>query len=542
MKHILYILSFLILIAGCKPNNADFIIKNAHIYTVNEQFDTAQVLVVKDGKILAVGGNELLNQYHAVNTLNANGNYIYPGFIDAHCHFSGYAMDKYKLELFNTKSFQEVVGKVVDYARTNKRTWIEGRGWDQNDWASKEFPTKDTLDKLFPSTPIILMRIDGHAILCNQKALDLAGINANTKVEGGEVVLKDGKLTGLLIDNALDLVKKIIPKRTQEEVTKDFISAQEDCFALGLTSLAECGIKNYIVKWLIDAGEKNKLNIRLAIFLEDEKANYDDYLHQKPYKGTRVKIVGYKIYADGALGSRGAYLLADYNDRHGHRGQLLKSMDSLRYIAQQLIKTDYQLSVHSIGDGASREVLKIYAEALQGKNDRRWRLEHAQVLDPADFNLFGTYSIIPSVQPTHATSDMYWADDRLGEPRIKSAYAYNDLLKQNNWLPLGTDFPVEHLNPLYTFYAAVFRMDKKHFPANGFQPENALSRKDALRGITIWAAKSTFDEKERGSIEVGKQADFVMLPTDLMHDTPDSIYNTKVIATYLQGDRVYPNR
>jgi predicted amidohydrolase YtcJ len=538
----MYILSLFILVASCKPNNADFIIRNAHIYTVNEQFDTAKVLVIKDGKFLAVGGDELLNHYHAVNTLNANGNYIYPGFIDAHCHFSGYAMDKYKLELFNTKSFQEVIGKVVDYARTNKRTWIEGRGWDQNDWTIKEFPTKDTLDKLFPTTPILLMRIDGHAILCNQKALDLAGINTNTKIEGGEVVLKDGKLTGLLIDNALDLVKKIIPKRTQEEVTKDFISAQEDCFALGLTSLAECGIKNYIVKWLIDAGEKNKLNIRLAIFLEDEKANYDDYLHQKPYKGARVKIVGYKIYADGALGSRGAYLLSDYNDRHGHRGMLLKSMDSLRYIAQQLIKTDYQLSVHSIGDGASREVLKIYAEALQGKNDRRWRLEHAQVIDPADFNLFGTFSIIPSVQPTHATSDMYWAGDRLGEPRIKSAYAYNDLLKQNNWLPLGTDFPVEHLNPLYTFYAAVFRMDKKHFPTNGFQPENALSRKDALRGITIWAAKSTFDEKERGSIEVGKQADFVMLPTDLMHDTPDSIYNTKVIATYLQGDRVYPNR
>jgi predicted amidohydrolase YtcJ len=542
MKLIYIAIAFLFFLQACKPNNADYIITNARIYTLNEQFDTASVLVIKDGKFLAVGGNELLEKYNAVNCINANNNFIYPGFIDAHCHYTGYAMDKYKLEFWGTKSFNEVVTKTIEYARTNKREWIEGRGWDQNDWEVKDYPTKDTLDLFFPNTPIFLMRIDGHAILCNQKALDLAGITTTTKVDGGEIILSNGKLTGILTDNAINLVKSHIPKRTQAEVTEDFKSAQEDCFKLGLTSVVDCGIKNQVVKWLIDASEKQKLQIRVSIMLEDEKANYDDYLQTGPYKSERIKIIGFKIYADGALGSRGAYLLEEYHDRHEHKGQLLKSMDSLTYIAQLLFNTKYQLSVHAIGDGANREVLTIFANILKGKNDRRWRIEHAQVLAPEDFHLFGDFSIVPSVQPTHATSDMYWAKDRLGEQRLKTAYAYNDLLKQNQWLPLGTDFPVEDLNPLYTYCAAVFRQDKKIFPAQGFQPENALSRKDALRGITIWAAKSTFDEKQKGSIEVGKVADFVMLPTDLMTASADSIYKTKVIATYLQGDRVYPRR
>ncbi len=541
MKYFLIALLSICLFS-CQQNNADLIVKNAHIYTVNEQFDTAQVIVIKDGKFIAVGGDSLLKQYHAEQNIDARGQFIYPGFMDAHCHFTGYAKDKYKLALFGTKSFNEVVEKVVAYSKTNKRVWIEGRGWDQNDWDIKEFPNKDTLDHLFPNTPVFLMRIDGHAILCNQKALDLANINASTVVNGGEVEIINGKLTGMLIDNAVDIMKKVLPARTEEEIINDFVDAEKDCVQLGLTSLVDCGISKSTVENLQKAYKDNKLQIRNSVMLSDEKDNYDAFLNKKPIIEDRFHIVGYKVYADGALGSRGAYLIEPYSDKQHHHGYLLTAIDSMRGIAKKVIRTEYQLCTHAIGDGANREVLKIYAETLQGKNDRRWRVEHAQVLNKDDFHYFGDFNIVPSVQPTHATSDMYWAEDRVGSTRIKDAYAYKKLLLQNNWLPLGTDFPVESLNPLLTFYAAVFRIDKNQWPKNGYEMGNAISRQEALRGITIWAAKSVFEEKVKGSIEVGKFADFVILPSDLMNASDTEIYNMPVAATYIQGMEVYSGK
>jgi predicted amidohydrolase YtcJ len=531
-------------IVSCQQHNADFILRNAHIYTVNSTFDTASVMAVKDGKILAIGGDEVLDAYHALNIINMQGAYIYPGFIDAHTHFTGYAMDKYKLVLYGTKSFEEMVGKVVEYSRTSKREWIEGRLWDHQLWPNKEFPTKDTLDILFPNRPVFLMRIDGHAILCNQKALDLAGVNEHTKVEGGELVLKNGKLTGLLIDNAVDLVKQKIPTRTKEEEIPDIVLAQKDCFKVGLTSLVECGISNKVINWLIEMSNKKTqtLKIGLTAFLSDEEANYKQFLNKPIYSNGFLKIVGYKIFADGSLGSRGAYLTEAYSDRHEHKGQLLKSVDSIKAIALRIVGTPYQLSVHAIGDGTNHEILRIFSDVLDQHNDRRWRIEHAQVVKKDDLPIFEKFHIIPSVQPTHAISDMSWAESRLGVERIKTAYAYQDLLRQNQWLPLGTDFPVEDLNPLNTFCAAVFRQNHELKPEKGYQMENALSREQALKGITIWAAKSTFEESSKGSLEVGKQADFVVLPTDLMKASADSIYKTKVIYTYVKGERVFPDR
>ncbi len=541
MKYLLLVLCSVFLFS-CKKDNADLIIKNAHIYTVNANFDTATVIVIKDGKFIAVGNDSLLALYHADSIIDAKGQYIYPGLIDAHCHFTGYAKDKYKLALFGTKSFNEIVEKINEYAKSNKREWIEGRGWDQNDWDIKQFPTKDTLDKLYPNTPVFLMRIDGHAILCNQKALDMAKINETTRISGGEVEIKNGRLTGMLIDNAVDIVKKILPPRTNEEVISDFVSAEKDCISLGLTSLVDCGITKATFDNLQNAYKANKLQIRNAVMLSDEKENYDAFLDKKPYRDDKLHIVGFKVYADGALGSRGALLIEPYSDKHNHFGYLLTSADSMKMIAEKVFKSGYQLCTHAIGDAANREVLKIYAGVLKGKNDRRWRIEHAQVVHEDDFHYFSDFNIIPSVQPTHATSDMYWAGDRIGEKRIKNAYAYKKLLRQNNWLPLGTDFPVEYLNPLYTFYAAVFRIDKNAFPANGFEPENAIDRQDALKGITIWAARSVFEEDVKGSIEKGKMADFVILPTDLMHADASVIYNTTVTATYINGKCVYKNQ
>jgi len=538
MKYILLLICITSLFA-CQQPQADLIIKNAKIYTVNNQFDTASVMVIKDGKFIAIGNEQLLSQYKADSMLDAEGQYIYPGFMDAHCHFTGYAKDQYKLALFGTKSFAEVIEKLNAYALTNKRAWIEGRGWDQNDWENKNFPVKDTLDVLFPNTPVFLMRIDGHAILCNQKALDLAQIDQNTKITGGEVEIVNGKLTGMLFDNAVDLMKKVLPPRTSDEIIQDFVQAEQACVRLGLTSIVDCGINKSTVENLQTAYKENKLQIRSAVMLSDEKENYDTYLHQKPYRDDKMHIVGYKVYADGALGSRGAYLLDAYSDKHNHYGYLLTPIDSMQSIAQKVYQTNYQLCTHAIGDKANREVLKIYASVLKEKNDRRWRVEHAQVLNQLDFHLFGDYSIIPSVQPTHATSDMYWAKDRIGPERIKFAYAYKQLLTQNNWLPLGTDFPVESLNPLYTYYAAVFRVDKNMYPTEGFEKENALDRIDALKGITIWAAKSVFEEDVKGSIEPGKMADFVIVPIDLLHADAKSIYNATIFQTYIGGKKVY---
>lgn len=540
-KRLYFLLLLSLIFSACKKNNADFIITNAHIFTLNNSFDTASVLVVKNGKILAVGNQELLKKYNAVNVLNFKGAYIYPGFVDAHTHFTGYGMDKYKLVLYGCKSFDEMISKVVEYAKGSNREWIEGRLWDHQLWANKEFPTKDTLDKLFPTRPVFLMRIDGHAILCNQKALDIAGITTETKVEGGEIYKKNGRLTGLLIDNAVDLVKSKIPKRSMDEIAPDIYQAQEDCFKVGLTSVVECGVSNEVVNWILKINETNELKLGLSIFLSDESKNYNQFLANPIYLKNNLKIVGFKIFADGSLGSRGAFLLNAYADRPHHHGQLLKPIDSIQTIALKIAHTPYQLSIHAIGDATNHEILHLLANILKQTNDKRWRIEHAQVLNPEDISLFGKFSIIPSVQPTHAISDMKWAETRLGTERMTLAYAYKSLLKQNNWLPLGTDFPVEEMNPLHTFCAAVFRQNVKLEPKNGFQTSEALSRKEALKGITIWAAKSTFEENRKGSLEVGKRADFVVLPTNLMTANVDSIYNTKVIYTYVNGERVYPN-
>ena len=273
--------------------------------------------------------------------------------------------------------------------------------------------------------------------------------------------------------------------------------------------------------------------------LSDTKENFARFLNDKPKQTERFNVFGFKFYTDGALGSRGAFLLNDYSDRHNHRGFLLKSADSLKLAAEQLINSEYQMCAHAIGDGAVRTILEIYADVLKKKNDKRWRVEHAQVVDENDFHYFKDYSIVPSVQPTHATSDMYWADERLGEERLQNAYAYQQLLAQNAWIPLGTDFPVEYINPLYTFCSAVFRQDAKQFPEGGFQAENALSREEALKGMTIWAAKSTFEENEKGSIEVGKYADFIFTDVDFMKDDFIKIREGKVNKTFVGGEEVF---
>jgi predicted amidohydrolase YtcJ len=530
------------LMACSQKKSADLILTNAHVFIANESFDTVNTIVIKDGNIEAVGNDSLLMQYDAKEIQNLNGAYVYPGFNDAHCHFSGYAMDKYKLALFGTTSWDEALKRIIEYNKTNKRAWIEGRGWDQNDWATKEFPTKKELDSLFPNTPIYLVRIDGHAALCNQTALDKAGITLQSEVQGGEFLKQNGKLTGILIDRAMDLVKAKIPSRTEEEIISDLIQAQSDCFELGLTSVTDCGVTKPVYQTIEKAYQKKALQIRNSIMLASDTETKNTYIHQQIPATPYLHVIGFKLYADGALGSRGASLINDYHDRHGHRGLDLLNRDSLQAWADDIIKTNYQLCTHAIGDQANRTVLQVYANVLKGKNDRRWRIEHAQVVDPSNRHFFGDYAIIPSVQPTHATSDMYWAEKRLGASRLESAYAYQSLLQQNNYIPLGTDFPVEEINPLATFCAAVFRQNKNQWPEQGFQKKEALTRREALLGMTLWAAKAAREEHYKGSLEKGKVADMVIMNCNLMMANLPEIYQAPIMATYINGQAVYKNK
>ncbi|HSN62147.1 MAG TPA: amidohydrolase family protein, partial [Ferruginibacter sp.] len=505
-----------------------------------EKFNTAEAMAIRDGKIIAIGTNDdLLKKYEGETTVNAGGKAIFPGFIDAHCHFTGYATDSWKCDLVGTDSWEAVVKKMVDYSKDAPMLWIYGRGWDQNDWAVKGYPNTKILDSLFPDRPVYLKRVDGHAAIANTVALKMAGITAASSIAGGSIELENGIPTGVLIDNAMDLVESKIPPISDSLAKKYFLDMQATCFAEGLTGVHDCGVSEHTIQLIEEAQKAGDLKMKIFALLSDNPEYYDRWVKKGRYKTERLTVGGFKLYADGALGSRGACLLNDYSDKKGWKGFLLSDAAYFLDKAQKLANSNLQMCTHAIGDSGNRQLLKIYAQVLKGKNDKRWRIEHAQIVNENDFSFFADYNIIPSVQPTHATSDMYWAADRIGAERMKGAYANKRLWQTNNWMPLGTDFPVEYISPFKTFFAAVVRKDAKDFPDGGFQMENALTREQTLRGMTIWAAKAAFEEKEKGSLEKGKAADFIMLDNDLMKCEESKILNTKVLGTYVNGEKLY---
>lgn len=546
MRKIAFHLSlFIIMLATASCNSqedVDMIIYNARIYTVDSAFSVAEAMAVREGRIVEVGSTkDITGKYGSDSTVDAQGKFIYPGFIDAHAHFYRYGLGLQAADLVGTTSWEEILQRLIAFAKNNLQEgeWLIGRGWDQNDWEVKEFPTRERLDELFPDRPVILTRVDGHAAIVNQKAIELAGIQPNQKLTGGTIEVKNGKLTGILVDNAIDLASAKIPEPNPDQVAKSLELGQKNCFAVGLTTVDDCGIGYREALFMDSLHKSGKLKMRVYAMLSDHKDNYDFLFKNGKIKTDFLNVRSFKIYGDGALGSRGACLLEPYSDRRDWHGFLLSDQQHFDSVANIISQHDMQMCTHAIGDSGNRVMLNIYGKYLKGKNDKRWRIEHAQVIHPNDFSLFGQYSIVPSVQPTHATSDMYWAEERLGPQRVKGAYAFRQLMKENGWIPLGTDFPVEDISPFKTFLAAVFRVDAKGFPNGGYQMENALSPQDALRGMTIWAAHSNFEEHEKGSLEKGKFADFIILDKDLMTADANEVLNISVLSTYVGGVNVY---
>ncbi|WP_299767507.1 amidohydrolase family protein [uncultured Dokdonia sp.] len=540
MRIVTFLSLFIIAVSCTSKQEVDLIVTNATVYTVNDAFAKAESFAIKDGAFVAVGtSQEITATYTASEVIDASGKTILPGLIDAHCHFFGLGQNLQVVDLVGTTSYNEVLERVSAFAKANPATtFLRGRGWDQNDWEVKEFPTKEKLDALFPNVPVALERVDGHAYLVNQKALDLAGITDATVVAGGEIVKENGKITGVLVDRPQELVDAVMPKASRAQNITSLKDAQELCFSFGLTTVNDAGLDKPIIELIDSLQTAGDLKMRVYAMISNNPKNLDHYLTTGKVKTDYLNVRSVKVYGDGALGSRGAALKESYSDKDGHFGAMITPVADIQNLSKRIAAAGYQMNTHAIGDSANVVVLRAYKEALQNVEDPRWKVEHAQVVAQNDFDFFNQ-KIIPSVQPTHATSDMYWAEDRVGAERIKGAYAFKDLLKKSGIVVLGTDFPVEQVSPFYTFYAAVARKDLKQYPEGGYQMENALTREETLKGMTIWAAYSNFEEAEKGSIETGKFADFIIMDKDIMTVTEDAIPNLEVRATYVGGEKVY---
>jgi hypothetical protein len=524
-----------------KKQTVDLIVYNAAVYTLDTAFPKGTAFVVDNGKFVAVGQDAtILADFESTQKLDAGGKPVYPGLNDGHSHFMGYglALTQYA-NLVGLTSFDDLLAALQKFHKDYPSHWILGRGWDQNLWEIKEFPDNTRLDAIFPKIPVVLIRIDGHAVLANSAALAIAGIDKNTSIAGGEIILKNGKPTGVLLDNAADRMKGFIPKTTDIQKINALMLAQKNCFAKGLTTVTDAGLDKEDIL-LIDSLQKaGQLQMKVYAMLSPTKENLDYFFPKGPLHEDRLTVSSVKLYADGALGSRGALLLKPYADDPGNTGLQMEPTSYYDSLCRLAFESGFQVNTHAIGDSANRLVLDVYGAILKGKNDLRWRIEHAQIVNTEDLHKFAKFSVIPSVQSTHCTSDMDWADERLGPDRIKEAYPANQLLEENGWLVNGTDFPIEDINPLYTFYAAVSRKHLDGTPDGGFQMENALTRKEALYSITLWPARGSFDEDRKGSIEAGKDADFVMLDHDIMTIEEQEITGISVKGTWINGKKVF---
>jgi len=521
---------------------ADLVITGAIIYTADPVRPRASALAVKDGKVLAVG--EDVEAYLGPRTrkLDVKDATVIPGFIDSHAHMEGLGDSRQVLELRNTTSPEQVAEMVRRAARERKPgEWIRGRSWDQSLYPSKEFPSGDVLTAAAPANPVYLTRVDGHASWVNAKALEMADITAATEDPPGGKILRvaNGAPTGILVDTAQGLASRKIPPPTAEQVKLRLERAAQECARYGITTVhdAGCGreeLDGY--RALIAAG---KLPIRVYAMIGGEGGLWREYLKRGPEVGDRLVVRSIKLFADGAMGSRGALLYKPYSDDPGNTGLAMISEQDIARIAKEAAARGFQVNTHAIGDKANRMTLDAYAAALAPGNDKRFRVEHAQVVTPEDVGLFRKYGVVAAMQATHATTDMRWAEARLGPQRVKGAYAWRWFLSEGVHVSNGSDFPVEEVNPLLGFYAAVTRQDASGKPDGGWFPDQTMTREEALKSWTVEGAYAAFEEKTKGSLTPGKVADFVVLSRDIMRVPAKEILSTRVRMTVVGGEIVY---
>jgi predicted amidohydrolase YtcJ len=538
--------------AAAQPAPAELIVTDARIYTVDETRPVAEAMAVRDGRVLFVGSERgaLAFRGPATRMVDLDGRTVIPGIVDAHAHLLGLGTALRNVDLVGTRSYDEVIRRVAARARELPAgSWILGRGWDQNDWGNTDFPTHEALSRAVPDHPVLLTRVDGHAVLANARAMRLAGVTRDTPdPEGGLVVrLPDGEPSGVFVDNAEELVAGKVPPPSRDETEKAVLAAIAEANRWGLTGIHDAGASRATIEVYEDLARAGRFNLRNYVMVRDNAADLEHFFRKGPQSALhdgRLWVRSVKLYMDGALGSRGAALLDPYSDDPHNTGLLVSTPEHVREVAIEGLRRGFQVNTHAIGDRGNRLVLDQYATALQQVPvaDHRFRVEHAQVIHPQDIPRFAELDVIPSMQAVHQTSDMYWAGKRLGESRLNGAYAWRSLLQSGVVIPNGSDFPVERVNPLYSFHAAVTRQDEDDYPAGGWYPAQRMTREEALRSITLWPAYAAFQEEVLGSLTPGKYADFVVLDRDIMRVAPEEILSARVDATYLGGNPVYERK
>ena len=528
---------------------ADLIITNARIYTVDQNRPLAEAMAIRAGRVVATGPARGVMTLRGPDTqvLDLHGRTVIPGMIDSHVHLLNLGNSLRNVDLVGTTSYDEVVARVAARAReVPAGTWILGRGWDQNDWGDTRFPTHAALSRAVPDHPVVLTRIDGHATLVNDAAMRAAGVTSQTQdPSGGRIErAEDGGPTGVLVDAAMGLVNRRVPPASREQVRTAVQAAIAEMNRWGLTSVHDAGVGRAVIDVYEEVAREGRFNVRDYVMVANNDEAIDHYIQRGPQSGLydgRLWIKSIKISADGALGSRGAALIEPYSDDPRNSGLALVPAGRVRDVAIKALRAGFQVNVHAIGDRANRTVLDEFEQALSRVPvaDHRFRIEHAQIIHPDDVPRFAQLGVIPSMQASHQTSDMYWAVNRIGPTRVLGAYAWRSLLNSGVVIANGSDLPVERTNPLISFMASVARQDARGWPAGGWYPEQRMTRDEALRSMTIWAAYAGFMEKEVGSLVPGKLADFVVLDQDIMRVPPELILATNVVATYLGGRAVY---
>lgn len=534
---------------AASAQRADLIVTNAHIYTVDDNHPFVEALAVRDGRVEFVGSarEAMLLRGPSTRIVDGGGHTVIPGMVDAHAHLFELGESLRNIDLRGTTSYQQIVDIIAARVKeTPSGRWILGRAWDQNKWGDTRFPTHEALSRVSPNNPVVLTRVDGHALLANTAAMRAAGITAATKDPAGGRIERDanGQPTGVFIDNAQGLIERVVPPQSHDEMVSLTLAAVKEANKYGLTGVHDPGEPRNVLDVFEELAKANEMSLRVYAMISDDSAAIEHYFQRGPQSAlydNHLWIRSIKLYADGALGSRGAALLDPYTDDPKNNGLLKSAPEHLRDVSTRALRHGFQVATHAIGDRGNRIALDAYEAALEAVPtvDHRFRIEHVQVLDHADVPRFAQLGVIPSMQAVHQTSDMYWAPTRLGYARTFGAYAWRSLLNTGVIIPNGSDFPVERVSPLYSFHAAISRQDDNNWPPGGWFPEQKMTRDEALKSMTIWPAFAGFQEKELGSLTPGKLADFVILDRDIMTAPESDILGTSVLATYIAGRAVF---